>query len=315
MTGKLRSAIPTLTSLADIGDDSLQHLLARADALDRLLSSNGALPASLSGITVANLFFEPSTRTRASFELAATRLGAHVINLDMARSSTVKGESVLDTIRTLHAMNVQLFVVRHAGERMLQLVADALVGQYLGIVSAGEGRADHPTQGLIDALTLLQRFGNLEGRTIAIVGDIVHSRVARSAIHVMGRLGANLRIAGPAGFMPPAEDLQEAVRCASLDEAMDGADVVMALRIQRERMTEEGTLDEMGYFTEWGLTENRLAHIAPDALVMHPGPFNREVEIASEVADGPRSLILRQVALGIPVRMAVLEWLAQELDA
>jgi len=309
-----RRAIPALTSLADTGEEALRHLLERAEALSQLLSSNEPLTASLAGMTVANLFFEPSTRTRASFELAATRLGARVINLDMARSSTVKGESLLDTIRTLHAMDVQLFVVRHAGERVLQPVAKALMGQHLAIVSAGEGRADHPTQGLIDTLALLQCFGSLEGRTIAIVGDIVHSRVARSAIHIMGRLGASLRIAGPAGFMPPVDELKEAVRYTSLDEAMNGVDVVMALRVQRERMTEEGALDEIGYFTEWGLTEERLARSAPGALVMHPGPFNREVEIASEVADGSRSLILRQVALGIPVRMAVLEWLAQELD-
>ncbi len=315
MTRERRGAIPVLTSLSDIGKESIQHLLARADALDRILSSNGSLPASLSGVTVANLFFEPSTRTRASFELAAARLGAQVINLDMASSSTVKGESLLDTIRTLHAMDVQMFVVRHAGERMLQPVADALAGQRLAIVSAGEGRADHPTQGLIDALTLVQRFGKVEGRTIAIVGDIVHSRVARSAIQVLGQLGAHLRIAGPDGFMPKAGDLEGIDRFDSLDDAMGGADVVMALRVQRERMAAQGELDERSYFAEWGLTEQRLSRSAPDALVMHPGPFNREVEIASEVADGPRSLILRQVALGIPVRMAVLEWLAQGLDS
>lgn len=297
-----------LTSLATLDDASFEHLLQRAEAF----AGASAPQPVLADTTVANLFFEPSTRTRASFELAARRLGATVLNLDIARSSTTKGESLADTVRTLHAMGVGLFVVRHAAEGVIAAVAEELAGNRLAFVSAGEGSRDHPTQGLIDALTLKRRFGDCAGLEVAIVGDISHSRVARSAAQAFTRLGANVRVAGPVALLPEVT-LPDTRVCKSLDEALDGTQVVMMLRVQRERMDHAGAPDEKAYFAEWGLTEARLAANAPDALVMHPGPFNRGVEIESTVADGPRSLILEQVAHGVPVRMAVLEWLAAGL--
>lgn len=298
-----------LLSLAALDDAEFGHLFERAAAL-----ADGAAPgAPLAGLTLANLFCEPSTRTRASFELAARRIGATVLNLDLTRSSAVKGESLADTVRTLHAMHTELFVIRHADEDALVRLARTLGDARLAIANAGEGRTEHPTQGLIDALTIHRHFGGCAGIQVAIVGDIAHSRVARSAVHALHRLGAALRIAGPASLMPGAGEIPEAARCARFDDALEGAQVVMMLRVQRERIAAGGAPDAGAYFADWGLTEARLARAHPDAVVMHPGPFNRDVEIASDVADGPRQLIWHQVALGIPVRMAVLEWLAAGL--
>lgn len=301
-----------LTSLATLDDTSFAHLLQRAEVFAKRLEAGPSIEPSLTHLTVANLFFEPSTRTRASFELAARHLGATVLNLDIARSSAVKGESLADTVRTLHAMGVGIFVVRHAAEGAIAAVADELADSRFAFASAGEGSRDHPTQGLIDALTLKRRFDDCTGLEVAIVGDLNHSRVARSAAQAFTRLGANVRVAGPAALLPEVA-LPGTRVCKTLDEALDGARVVMMLRVQRERMDHAGAPDEQAYFAEWGLTEARLAAKAPDALVMHPGPFNRGVEIESAVADGPRSLILEQVSLGVPVRMAVLEWLAAGL--
>lgn len=297
-----------LLSLAALKDAEFHHLFERAAKL-----ADGADPGlPLDGLTLANLFFEPSTRTRASFELAARRIGATVLNLDLSRSSAVKGESLADTVRTLHAMRTELFVIRHADDEVLAGLARSLKGARLAIANAGEGRTEHPTQGLIDALTIHRRFGSCAGVEVAIIGDIAHSRVARSAVHALTRLGARVRIAGPAPLLPATDALPGAVRCGGFDEALDGAQVVMMLRVQRERIA-EGAPDERAYFADWGLTDARLVGAHPDAIVMHPGPFNREVEIASAVADGPRQVIWQQVANGIPVRMAVLEWLADGL--
>lgn len=298
-----------LISLAGLDDASFDGLLARADAL----AGSAAPNRSLAGLTVANLFFEPSTRTRASFELAARRAGADVLNLDLDASSALKGESLADTVRTLHAMDVSLFVIRHAEPGTLSQLADAVAGSKLAIASAGEGDRDHPTQGLIDALTLRRHFGDCRGLKVAIVGDVAHSRVARSAVDALSRLGAQVRIAGPAALLPPADELPGAVRASDFESALIGAQVVMMLRIQRERITAGGVPDARAYLADWGLTEARLARAHPDAVVMHPGPFNRDVEIAGSVADSPRSLILKQVAHGVPVRIAVMEWLAEGL--
>lgn len=302
--------IPLLTHLQALDDDTLAQLLDRADAL-----ADGAVAKPvLAGATVANLFYEPSTRTRASFEIAARSLGAHVLNLDIARSSTVKGETLLDTVRTLHAMGVTYFVVRHGGHGILSELAGTLAGSRLAVVSAGEGRDGHPTQALIDLLTLRRTFGDLRGLDIAVVGDISHSRVARSVIPALTRLGAVVRIAGPDALMPEEDEFPGATRVGNLTEAIAGAAAVMALRVQRERIHGSDAPTEADYAMRWGLTEERLAELAPQSRVLHPGPFNRGVELTSEVADGPRSLILTQVANGVAVRAAVLEWLSGELD-
>ncbi len=293
-----------LLGLADLDDASFYHLLDRADAF-----VDTPPPPSLTGHTIANLFFESSTRTHASFELAAARLGAYALTLDIARSSTHKGESLVDTVRSLQAMGVDTFVIRHHGDGILRTALAELGDRAPSLVNAGEGRSEHPTQGLIDALTLRRRFGACEGLRVAIVGDIAHSRVARSAAIALSRLGADVSVAGPASLLPDAP-LKGARMATTFDDALAGAQVVMMLRVQRERMAAGGAPDDAAYHAEWGLTRERLAHADKDAVVMHPGPFNRGVEIASEVADGPNSLILEQVALGVPVRMAVLEWVA-----
>ncbi len=295
-----------LLGLADLDDASFRQLLDRADAL-----TTTPAPSSLAGRTVANLFFEASTRTRASFELATVRLGAHALNLDIARSSTSKGESLVDTVRTLQAMRVDTFVIRHREDGVLRAAIAELGEQAPSLVNAGEGRSEHPTQGLIDALTVRRHFGDCTGLRVAIIGDIAHSRVARSAAIALSRLGATVCVAGPASLLPETP-LQGAQVAASFDEALSDAQVVMMLRVQRERMAEGGAPDDATYHAEWGLTRERLARAAHDAVVMHPGPFNRGVEIASDVADAQNSLILDQVALGVPVRMAVLEWVSNQ---
>jgi aspartate carbamoyltransferase catalytic subunit len=271
-------------------------------------------PGALDGIAICTLFFEPSTRTRLSFQRAAQRLGADVLNFDAATSSTTKGESARDTLKNIEAMGVRGFVIRHHEDGALNALA-ASVDSKTRIINAGDGRSAHPTQGLLDMLTLRQTkpvdFSTLK---IAIVGDLLHSRVARSDLHALRILGAGeIRVCGPAALLPPVEDgggtLHGCIVTQDLDEAIDGADVVMMLRLQRERM-EQGLVTSLDdYHRDYGLTEARLKRAAPDAVVMHPGPVNRGVEIDNAVADGPQSLILKQVANGVAVRMAVLETL------
>jgi aspartate carbamoyltransferase catalytic subunit len=303
--------------------DRLRHLItldgiARA-ALERLLdraqSFAGARPdagaSMLAGVTVANVFGEPSTRTRASFELAALRLGAVVINLDNALSSRAKGETLLDTVRTLSAMQVDVFVIRESEPGVQERVAQAL-GDGASVVSAGEAHLSHPTQGLLDALTIRQSKGEFGRLAVAIVGDIARSRVARSAHRALATLGVpDIRIVAPRAMMPEAAEFAGAARIESLDEGIAGADVVMMLRIQHERAGSGGATDLAAYHRDFGLTARRLARAAPDAIVMHPGPMNRGVEIDSDVADGPQSAITRQVANGVAVRMAVLAEIAE----
>jgi aspartate carbamoyltransferase catalytic subunit len=271
-------------------------------------------PGALDGIAICTLFFEPSTRTRLSFQRAAQRLGADVLNFDAATSSTTKGESARDTLKNIEAMGVRGFVIRHHEDGALNALA-ASVDSKTRIINAGDGRSAHPTQGLLDMLTLRQTkpvdFSTLK---IAIVGDLLHSRVARSDLHALRILGAGeIRVCGPAALLPPVEDgggtLHGCLVTQDLDEAIEGADVVMMLRLQRERM-EQGLVTSLDdYHRDYGLTEARLKRAASDAVVMHPGPVNRGVEIDNAVADGPQSLILKQVANGVAVRMAVLETL------
>ncbi|MDE2070219.1 MAG: aspartate carbamoyltransferase catalytic subunit [Gammaproteobacteria bacterium] len=298
-----------LLTLAGLPQATLVGLLERAAELRVPPGEPVRQHDLLGGKTVVNLFFEPSTRTRASFELAARRLGAEVLTLDMAFSSTVKGESPLDTFYTLQAMNTDLFVVRHREPGVLQTLAQHALPQ-VHVVSAGEAHVSHPTQGLLDVFTIRQHKKNFDGLAVAIIGDIRHSRVARSAVQALRMLGTrDIRYAGPAELLP--EDL-DGERFTNPDKAIVGADVVMMLRIQKERMQAGLFPDEHDYFRRYGLDAARLKLAKRDAIVMHPGPMNRGVEIAPEVADGPQSVIREQVTNGVAVRMAVLATLLQK---
>ncbi|MFT4197803.1 MAG: aspartate carbamoyltransferase catalytic subunit, partial [Pseudoxanthomonas sp.] len=260
--------------------------------------------------TVCTLFFEPSTRTRSSFQIAAQRLGADVVNFDASTSSARKGETALDTLRNLEAMGVRGFVVRHPQDGMAQMLArHAQEGTV--VVNAGDGRSDHPTQGLLDALTIRQaKGGDFSKLKIVMVGDIRHSRVARSDLHALRTLGAtDVTLCAPDSLLPDAEVSAGCRTSGDFDAALEGADVLMMLRLQRERM-EEGLVASLeDYHAHFGLTAARLARARADAIVLHPGPINRGVEMNDEVADGPQSLVLRQVGNGVAIRMAVLELL------
>ena len=293
-----------------------RELLARLlDDAERFLSEPGAPPArsdALSGRTVANLFFEPSTRTRASFDLAGKRLGADVLNLDVNTSSRKKGESILDTIYTLEAMAVDVMVVRDASAGVPAYIARN-VSDFVSILNAGESDVSHPTQGLLDLLTIRQHKKEFGDLIVAIVGDIQHSRVARSAAFGLQTLGVGeLRLVSPPAMAPNDEDLAFASIVDNLDDGLRDADVIMALRIQRERI---GNLDGIPnideYFATYGVSVERMKLAKPDAIVMHPGPMNRGIEIESALADSSRSVITQQVTNGVAVRMAVLEHVAR----
>jgi aspartate carbamoyltransferase catalytic subunit len=260
----------------------------------------------LRGKTVVNLFFEPSTRTRTTFEIAAKRLSADVINLAVTQSSANKGETVLDTVRNLEAMHTDLFVVRHSQSGAAHLIARH-VPEHVRIINGGDGRHAHPTQALLDMFTIRRHKGAFEKLKFAIVGDILHSRVARSQIHALTTLGAaEVRVIGPRTLLPTAVEKLGVHPYHDLRAGLDGIDVVMMLRLQRERMTGALISSEQEYFDLYGLTQDKLEFAKPDAIVMHPGPMNRGLEIDSAVADGPRSVILPQVTYGIAVRMAIM---------
>jgi aspartate carbamoyltransferase catalytic subunit len=302
--GRLRH----LLTLEGLPRATLERLLDRAQALHADAYGGTALRGRLAGKAVCNLFFEPSTRTRSSFRLAATRLGADVFDFDASTSSTKKGETDADTLRTLEAMGVHAFVVRHAVEGAVATLANAAAARTV-LVNAGDGRHAHPTQGLLDMLSIRQAKGaDFSGLAVAIVGDLKHSRVARSDLQALRTLGTGeIRVCAPAPLLPDARELAGCRVVAGLGAALDGADVVMTLRLQRERM-EEGLVPSLeDYHLDYGITAARLGGAARDAVVMHPGPMNRGVEIDADVADGPQSLVLRQVANGVAVRMAVLE--------
>jgi aspartate carbamoyltransferase catalytic subunit len=267
---------------------------------------------TLRGKTVVNLFYEPSTRTRSSFEIAEKRLSADIVNFSASTSSISKGETLLDTARTLEAMEPNFIVIRHSASGAPRFLADRCRAS---IINAGDGMHEHPTQALLDAFTMRRHKGRLEGLRVAIVGDISHSRVARSNIHLLATMGAQVVLCGPATMLPPAVESLGAMVAARMEEAVEGADVVMMLRIQRERQARL-TLPSLREYTRlYGLDRRRLALARPDALVMHPGPINRGVEIADDVADSERSVILEQVANGVAIRMAVLYLLARNWDA
>ena len=271
----------------------------------------------LRGKTMVNLFFEPSTRTRASFDLAAKRLGADVLNLDVNTSSRKKGESVLDMIYTLQAMQVDVFVVRDAEAGMPSHIVRH-VNDFVSVLNAGEADVSHPTQALLDLLTIRQHKSRFEGLKVAIVGDIAHSRVARSASEALVTMGVSeLRLVSPPALAPESGTVPgEAIVLSDADEGIRDADVVMALRIQRERIADiDGIPGTDEYFNSYGISHERMQLAAPDAIVMHPGPMNRGIEIESSLADSPCSVITEQVSNGVAVRMAVLTTVAQALDS
>ena len=302
--GRLRH----LLSLEGLPRPELERLLERAQRLTADANGGTAQRGVLAGKAVCTLFFEPSTRTRSSFSLAAQRLGADLLNFDASTASTTKGEADLDTLKTLEAMGVHAFVVRHKRDgAVAELAAAAEPGTVL--LNAGDGRSNHPTQGLLDMLTLRQAKGaDFSRLKVAIVGDVKHSRVARSDLHALRTLGCGeIRVCGPASLLPDDDTLRGCTVTDDLDAALDGVDAAMMLRLQRERMAEGLVASIEDYHRDYGLTDSRLARAAPDAIVMHPGPMNRGVEITDAVADGPQSRVLRQVANGVAVRMAVLE--------
>ena len=261
----------------------------------------------LAGRTVMNLFFEPSTRTRTTFEVAAKRLGADVLNIDISKSSTSKGETLRDMLWNLEAMTADIFVVRHGDSGAPHFIASQVTSK-VAVINAGDGRHAHPTQAMLDMLTIRRHAGAFEHLTVAIIGDIRHSRVARSEIHALQTLGAKeIRVIGPRTLLP--RDFNENLGVKVFENLEDGlrdADVAIALRIQNERMESALLPGAVEFYSLYGLTREKLKHAKPTAIVMHPGPINRGVEIESEVADGPQSVILRQVNYGIAVRMAVL---------
>jgi len=299
-----------LLSIEGLPQSILQHILDTAGTFLSVNERDVKKVPLLRGKSVFNLFFENSTRTRTTFEIAAKRLSADVINLDIARSSTAKGESLLDTIANLSAMHADMFVVRHSESGAPYLIAQHCA-PHVHVVNAGDGRHSHPTQGLLDMYTIRHYKKDFTQLTVAIVGDVVHSRVARSDIHALTTLGApEIRVVGPKTLVPG--DLKEmGVRvCHDMAEGITGADVIIMLRLQNERMS-GGMLPSVGeYFKTFGLSPEKLALAKPDAIVMHPGPINRGVEIDSAVVDGLQSVILPQVTFGIAVRMAVMSIIA-----
>jgi aspartate carbamoyltransferase catalytic subunit len=292
-------------------EDVVGLLDAAAANLVKLRSPEGAKSAALRGRTVINLFFESSTRTRTSFELAGKRLGADVVNVSPSQSSVTKGETLLDTVRNIEAMHADAIVIRHTASGAPHFVAARTEA---AVVNAGDGAHEHPTQALLDALTMREHGKKLEGLEVAIVGDILHSRVARSGALLLGLVGARVRLCAPKTMTPPSpETLGPTVRFAKrIDEAIDGADVVMMLRIQNERLAGDPMLaTTREYSRTFGLNARVLERAKKDAIVMHPGPINRGVELDTGLADGARSVILDQVEAGVAVRMAVLEAVVQ----
>lgn len=300
--GRLRHLI----TLECIPRALLESLLVQAQRLHD--AEPGTLRQRLVGRTLCNLFFEPSTRTRSSFQLAAQRLGMDVLNFDMASSSAGKGEADTDTLSTLQAMRIDAFALRHSDDAAAAQLARHLGDTESVLINAGAGRAAHPSQGLLDMLTLRQAKGDdFTHLRVVICGDIRHSRVARSDIHALSVLGAaEVRLCGPRNLLPDAGEFAQCPRFDRFDDALVGADAVIMLRLQRERMAQGLVASLEDYFRDWGLDPRRLALAAPDAIVLHPGPMNRGIEIDSQVADGPQSRVLAQVRNGVAARMAIL---------
>jgi aspartate carbamoyltransferase catalytic subunit len=302
----MSSRLRHLTTLEHLPRETIERLLDRAESMREGCAHGTRKLELLSGRTILNLFFEPSTRTRTSFELAARRLSADVINFDIGFSSTSKGEALFDTLHTLEAMHLDAIVVRHKiSGTPEELVRHAMSG--VSVINAGDGNRAHPTQGLLDVLTIRQHRPDFSQLTVVICGDVKHSRVARSDVHALKAMGVKeIRLCSPKALMPQESEFPGCVITDDFDAAVEGADVVIMLRLQKERMAVTDLPDEAAYFQRYGLDNRRLARAAKGALVMHPGPLNRGIEIAPEVADGPQSRILEQVGNGVFVRMAVL---------
>jgi len=308
MLTRLRSK--DLLGLEELGADEITLILDRAVSFKEVVRRPVKKVPPLRGKTVVNLFFEPSTRTATSFSLAATRLSADVVNIATTASSITKGETLLDTVRVIEAMNLSVLVMRHTHSGSAALAAKALKAS---VVNAGDGMHEHPTQGLLDLFTLKERYGRIEGLEVAIVGDIAHSRVARSNIWGLTKLGAKVRLCGPATMLPRELERLAPGRIRSftkLEEALEGVDAVNMLRLQLERQKRNLFPSTREYSRFYCLTSERLKLAKPGALVMHPGPMNRGIEISSGVADGEQSVITEQVTNGVAVRMAVLYLLA-----
>ncbi len=296
-----------LLGISDLTREEILLVLDTAEAMKEVGSRAIKKVPALRGKTVVNLFFEPSTRTRTSFEIAEKRLSADTLSLAAASSSVLKGETLADTARNIEAMAPDMIVIRHESSGACHLLSRICRSS---IINAGDGMHEHPTQALLDAFTIREHKGRIAGLKVAIVGDLLHSRVMRSNAIGLMKLGAEVWVSGPPTLMPPDIGRFGVKATTSIDQAVEGADVVMLLRIQQERMQGAFFPSLREYFTVFGMTAERLARAKPDAIVMHPGPINRGVEIASDVADGPRSVILEQVANGVAVRMAVLYLLA-----
>ena len=292
-----------LLGIAELDRSEIELILDTAESFSKIADRPIKKVPTLRGRSVINLFFEPSTRTRSSFELAEKRLSSDSMNISSSGSALAKGESLIDTARNLQAMSPDLVVIRHQHAGVPHMLAQRIEA---GVINAGDGAHEHPTQALLDAFTIRRHKQSFTGLKVAIIGDILHSRVVRSNVHLLTKMGANVTIAGPRIMMPTAAESLGVTVTYDLDEALEGADVVMMLRVQMERHEQRLFPSVREYFRLFGLTDERLARAKDDAIVMHPGPMNRGVEIDSAVADGERSVILEQVAAGVAVRMAIL---------
>ena len=296
-----------LLGIADLSPDDIYRVLDTAEAMREIGERPIKKVPTLRGKTIVNLFYEPSTRTRTSFEIAEKRLSADTLNIAVAASSVLKGETLADTAMNIEAMAPDMIVLRHASSGACHLLARICRSK---IINAGDGMHEHPTQALLDAFTIREHKKRIAGLKVAIVGDLLHSRVLRSNVQLLTKLGAEVWVSGPPTLMPPGIEREGVRTTTSVDEAVEGADVVMLLRVQLERMQGSFFPSLREYFTVFGMTRERLRRAKQDVIIMHPGPMNRGVEIDSEVADGPYSVILEQVANGVAVRMAVLYLLA-----
>jgi aspartate carbamoyltransferase catalytic subunit len=296
-----------LLGIADLSSDEINLILDTAEAMREIGQRPIKKVPTLRGKTVVNLFFEPSTRTRTSFEIAEKRLSADTLNIAVATSSVLKGETLADTAMNIEAMAPDIIVLRHASSGACHLLARICKSR---IINAGDGMHEHPTQALLDAFTIREHKKRIEGLKVVVVGDLLHSRVLRSNVLLLTKLGADVWLSGPPTMVPTGIQRLGVRVSTSVDEAVEDADVIMMLRIQQERMQGAFFPSIREYFTVFGMTVERVKRARPDVIIMHPGPMNRGVEIASDVADGPYSVILEQVANGVAVRMAVLYLLA-----
>jgi aspartate carbamoyltransferase catalytic subunit len=299
---------PHLLAIGDIGPAESILLLNLADSYVNVSRRVEKRAAVLTGRTQVNLFFESSTRTQSSFEIAGKRLGADVMNMSVATSAVAKGETLIDTAMTINAMHPDFLVVRHQSSGAVELLSQKVS---CSVINAGDGQHEHPTQALLDALTIRRKFGKIEGLVVAICGDVLHSRVARSNIHLLNQMGARVRVVAPSTLLPTGIDRFGVEVFRNMRDGLKGADVVMMLRLQMERMSGAFVPSLREYYKFYGLTAEKLAWTGKPSMVMHPGPMNRGVEIDSDVADGAQSVIREQVEMGVAVRMAVLDALAR----